>query len=413
VENPATQEDFCRISWANLEAQELWEPRIKAINEAWQKLEFESVVHGIRNACIMFVPAKEFVQFSEKMIKLGLFPMAIGVQGSSENYSNCAPAGDNIFRVLVSKKYDKVAILADNLGYPGCCSAHFTYRWNTQGHRDLTLDQLLRDQDEKYSYCNVLLRYLGVRAVPHLPCSYGCEKSQKFGNAFIQLGNKLGFEDEMDWLRELLGMPISYSSLHGVAEIKNRVVKLTVNAPYEPSEKHFHIKFGTYTPVVDNHTANGFSSAAGMEAAHAMILEALAGIPVSSILNRHVIDLGCGNGLLLGKIKEEYSTCNPTGVEIDGRKVLVIPSEWVMYGDINTPEEYRGGVCIISQERINEGFNIGKVKTDYLIVYSYAAIRIDMFLGWQVIHVNRVPQPIDVSLILFKNEELCKPLNAA
>lgn len=71
-----------------------------------------------------------------------------------------------------------------------------------------------------------MLRWLGIRAVPHLPCSFSCQESIKLGADFVELGIVPSFKPEMDWLSEMLYWPVEWSVLHGIAEIRILVVKI-------------------------------------------------------------------------------------------------------------------------------------------------------------------------------------------
>jgi hypothetical protein len=74
---------------------------------------------------------------------------------------------------------------------------------------------------------NVLLRWLGIRAVPHLPCRFNCQASVKLADNFLALGREFGYSAEIDWLFEMLSWPVEWSALHGIAEIRTPILKIT------------------------------------------------------------------------------------------------------------------------------------------------------------------------------------------
>src|SRR5690606_6373845 len=76
---------------------------------------------------------------------------------------------------------------------------------------------------------NLLLRWIGVRAVPHLPHSFDCPKTVELGRKLIDVGRAHGYQEEMDWLLEMLSWPVEWSALHGIAVIVTPVLKISTN----------------------------------------------------------------------------------------------------------------------------------------------------------------------------------------
>jgi hypothetical protein len=73
---------------------------------------------------------------------------------------------------------------------------------------------------------NILWRWLGVRAVSHLPCRFDCPATVTLANQFLDVGRRSGYGPEMDWLLEMLAWPIEWSALHGIAEVRTPVLKI-------------------------------------------------------------------------------------------------------------------------------------------------------------------------------------------
>ena len=173
---------------------------------------------------------------------------------------------------------------------------------------------------------NILLRWLGVRYVPHLPCGFRCQGT-------IELGRKLGTlmpKREREWMHELLSMPMLWSSLHGIGEVVTPIVTINFRSEvnhgfreirrkgsFYPDEAPGGLRF-PYKPLArkrkDEIDAeqlagevdgslwrdNGFVSRKVMDASHEMILSALKTVAVGK---GGVVDLGAGNGELLRKLK--------------------------------------------------------------------------------------------------------------
>lgn len=63
----------------------------------------------------------------------------------------------------------------------------------------------------------------------HLPCSFQCKPSIELAEQLEGIARSLGFQQEADWLTEMLHWPVQWSALHGIAEIKTPIAKLSAN----------------------------------------------------------------------------------------------------------------------------------------------------------------------------------------
>lgn len=204
---------------------------------------------------------------------------------------------------------------------------------------------------------NILWRWASVRAVPHLPCSFDCENTVNFAKALEEVGRNTGYGQEMDWMREILEWPAEWSALHGVAEVKTPLLRVStrtdatsikfsvrresdtypqdgitgLNFPYHQPKKPIltsatHFKRGLSNPIEVAlprpswyASDNGFPSAITMEAAHEPIIHA-----ASKVLGQSggaVLDLGCGNGALLKSITEANESVVPFGIDMEPKRI--------------------------------------------------------------------------------------------
>lgn len=376
---PHVLPDFTRISWVNDRAREAWEPRIARIGSAWAQIEWRSVESGIRRCALTSVPSDQLVHRSAEWAGRGLATMPVAMSGTSPGYASTSIAprvGEPFeYRVAVGALADvgefKRAIDAGDdrtigrlLGFPDCCIAFFRGTWVEEGCVDTTwamaandgrLDDGARlieiDADTPFQ-ANILWRWVGPRAVPHLPCSFSCQATVAFADRLMALGRESGHDAEMDWLEEILSWPVSWSALHGIAEVKTPVLKVSTRtdatahefivrrhgrrlpaeavaglgfpfrSPERPGITHsLAFRKGLEAPIA-LHTAppewyasdNGFSARAAMDEAHRPIVE----LAVTSLGDTGtVIDLGCGNGALLKKICEARTGVIPFGVDVD------------------------------------------------------------------------------------------------
>ena len=83
---------------------------------------------------------------------------------------------------------------------------------------------------------NILWRWMGARAVPHLPCRFDCEPTVALAQQCLAVGRAAGFDTEMDWLLEILRWPVEWSALHGIAEIRTPVLKVSTRTDATATE---------------------------------------------------------------------------------------------------------------------------------------------------------------------------------
>lgn len=244
--------EFVRFAWVNIKAQEVWEPRIHRIRKIWQQIELKSVSAGIRPCALQFVKPDALVDFSKEVVnsRLSLLPLELQGKSRSLYVSHAVPyekgqefeyatvtgsqSSINSFKTAWDKK-DNCSV-GRFLGYPECCSRAFEEIWTNEGFMDTTWSMAknrvpTRNNSSVIDFwgpfqTNIMLRYLGVRAIPHLPCSVRCIESVELANKLLQLGRDLGYHEEIDWLEKMLSWPIEWSVLHGIAEIKSPVIKI-------------------------------------------------------------------------------------------------------------------------------------------------------------------------------------------
>lgn len=372
--------DFTRLSWVSDSARQTWQPRLQRITRAWLEIEWRSVAAGIRDCCLSSVTPEEFVAKAGTWAERGLMALPLQLQGLSQySYSSTGVAAEPgkpiAFRIVIGKPETVVAFKRafdtnDNceigrlLGFPACCQEFFQHVWVEQGCVDTTWQMAVNTRPPENRqievgsspYANILWRWMGVRPVPHLPCSFDCQPTIEFGQQLVQLGRDEGFGEEMDWLMEILNWSVEWSALHGIAEIKTPVLKVSTRTdatPHKytvrrtgetaPLEGARGLNFPYHTPVkpsitgsaayqrgIENAIApsptlpdwyatdNGFTSRFAMDAAHRAIVElALRKLPEAG---GNVLDLGCGNGALLEKLHTANPKLIPYGIEVDASR---------------------------------------------------------------------------------------------
>ena len=244
--------DFTRMSWVSEEAKQTWEPRLKRIADAWSEVEWRSVASSVRRCALTVVGSHDFVSRAGRWAEHGLNAMPLEIQGLSQ-YSYASTnvreeAGKPFaYRIVLGKppnvtRFKRAfdahddAEMARLLGYPSCCSAFFRNVWVDRALVDTTWSMAEasggRREGERWieidgpDECNILWRWMGVRAVPHMPCRFDCARTLRFAGRLLDLACRSGYGREMAWLREILSWPVEWSALHGIAEIKTPILRV-------------------------------------------------------------------------------------------------------------------------------------------------------------------------------------------
>lgn len=376
--------DFTRISWVSDDARETWEPRLRRITNAWIEIEWLSVSDAVRACCITLASPEQFLESGKRWTAHGLSALPLALLGDAAGYTatpvRAVYGKPFAFRLVLGspenvcrfreayEAYDDDAI-GELLGFPGCCRAFYKRAWVDAGLVDTTWPMALgtvsgSDPDVTCvnlratpETSNILWRWMGVRAVPHLPCSFSCQATVAIAEEFASVGRRHGFSEEMDWMLDVLRWPVEWSALHGIAEIKTPVLKVSTRTDatpckytvrYEgsavPAEAARGLRFpfllpslpllteslgfkrGLSNPIAEGATHppwyaadNGFSTVASMDAAHSPILACAAALLGAG--RASVLDIGCGNGALLRKLINANPSATPFGIDLDAARV--------------------------------------------------------------------------------------------
>jgi len=319
--------DFCRRQWASARARALWEPRIASIGEHFHAAERRSVEVGIRSAALQTISPDQLAPLSIAAATSGLVAIPLEMHGRASSYAAGsvaleAGAAWDYRVVVVSRSAAAEFVVAFRerdddtigrlLGYPDCCRRFFARTW-AAGSVDPTWEMDARVAASEGSVqANILLRWLGVRYVPHMPCAFNCGKSTLLGHDLRELIPA----QQSEWADVLLSMPTLWSALNGIGTLTTPIV--TVNFRSDVSHELREIRReGTHYPEAGEHGLqfpyrpppsrrvderlwkdNGFRSLEAMSAAH----ETIASLLPSPTRPRMVVDLGCGNGVLARKL---------------------------------------------------------------------------------------------------------------
>jgi SAM-dependent methyltransferase len=376
--------DFTRVAWVSDAARDAWMPRLNRIMAAWLEIEWRAITAGVRRCAIATASPEEFLTQATRWADLGLSAMPIEMMGVSSQAYSATPVATEpgkpfVFRFVLGT-IDDVAtfkraweaaddeIIGDLLGYPPCCREFFRRVWVDDAMVDTTwpmavassasLDGTTTIEVDGPPQANILWRWMGARAVPHLPCRVDCAATVELADRLLAVGRDLGFGEEMDWLLEILSWPVEWSALHGIAEVKTPVLKVSTRTD-ATAGRYVVRREGSGFPAEGAHglgppfrvpvklrlsptrgfrrglenaaeprsrareewyaTDNGFPSITAMNDAHRPVVEVAA-----AALGRrggNVLDLGCGNGALLEKLAAASPGVVPFGIDNDPGRI--------------------------------------------------------------------------------------------
>jgi hypothetical protein len=258
---PFRLHDFTRIAWTSDRAREVWGPRISRISNAWLEIEWLAVVAGVRSCAIATVAPEQFVERAPRWAQQGLMALPLTMTGVAASYSSTSVAVEAgkpfAFRMVLGAPPDVARFkqawdasdertIGTLLGYPDCCREFYRRVWVDEAMVDTTWPMALATpaaqihdtlvEVNALPKSNILWRWMGVRPVSHLPCSFACQATVALADRLIEVGRQNGFEQEMDWLLEILDWPVEWSALHGVAEIKTPVLKVSTRTDATPGK---------------------------------------------------------------------------------------------------------------------------------------------------------------------------------
>jgi hypothetical protein len=374
---PFVLPDFNRHSWTSELMREVWEPRIARIVRAWVDAEWRSVAEGVRDCGLLWISPDLLPTLIPQWEAAHLSAIQLKIEARNLTFNGAVPtktAGmicvvlgpldkiQDLSRAWAGADHERVGVL---LGYPRCCRTFFHEVWVDQRCIDTTWEMGARTTSRGTDHtiqieppagvpplANILWRWLGVRAVPHLPCRFDCSESIALGTRLLEIADKAGYHEEVRWISEILAWPVEWSGLHGIAELKSPLFKLSTSTDATsekwvvqwmgtsypeggPSGLHFPYQKPKHTVLtslrsIEQHVHeteqhadsgwryrdNGFSSAEAMETLHRPLVE-LARTALSTE-SGNVLDLGCGNGMLLAKLCAQHSGLTPYGVDTNG-----------------------------------------------------------------------------------------------
>jgi len=280
--------EFCRgAQYASTAARSNWEPVLHEAQQAWAEAEVASLTEGLRDSALVYLDPGELpaavhdcrgqgLEVTPLEAPEGRLRVAIHRRGLAARWWAAWTAGDD-------------EAIGELLGFPPCCRAFFSAEWGA-GRVDLVA--AMRTAEGPWP-ANILLRWLGVRLVPHLPCSADCGPTLERAGRYLEVARKCR-ESGAAALERLLRLSVTYSARAGVAIVQTPHFRFMATSDPDVTTTLQRAGQGdSEEPWRDN----GFASRAAMEAAHAVVARVVGRVP-------RAIDLGAGDGALLARVAD-------------------------------------------------------------------------------------------------------------
>jgi radical SAM protein with 4Fe4S-binding SPASM domain len=264
---PFQLSSFSRLAWVSNEAQRVWEPIFAKIRAAVVRSDWMSVAVRLRDIALVRVSPDERGALIEswRYHDLVAEPIeSVDLHRSAFLYDACSPSNRDGTLFAVSQKntlkhffnalrHEDHQAISDLLGYPACCGMALR-KWMISGSlRDTTwamggLDSPGADfrrelEVSGHFSTNPFFRPLGVRAVAHRPCSFHCADTAAVALEVRQVFEQYGSSGEHLYrlLQSILSWSAEWSALHGIAELKSPILKLS--SPTDATAGKYAIKW--------------------------------------------------------------------------------------------------------------------------------------------------------------------------
>ncbi len=253
---------FTRLVWNSEEARQKYGNILSQAIALHDKAEYEMVRLGKRKCGTLHLAPHNFHILMERIKKDNMVWLPIQWSKSYSGFSHYhlpTTAGDpnsSCYGVMAKSMEDAEAFrtasayngrnanktdheaIGELLGFPACCTKFFTEEWSN-GFYDpvwqsasatkhkVVSERILKV--EGHIHTNQMLRYVGLRTTSHFPCSLKCEETIKIGETWLDVMRSLN-SAATDTLIELLGMPLIWSTLHGIATVETPIFTLITNS---------------------------------------------------------------------------------------------------------------------------------------------------------------------------------------
>jgi Putative heavy-metal chelation len=229
-----TQPPFCRIAWVSDQARAAWQPVLADIARARPRIFAAAVRAGLYRCALLRIPGAHLSGIRASLAEM--HGLAVEVLDDSTAVRECVIGdADAVAEFRTAGRNTQ----ADLLGVPECCRRFQDQIRSVWGFADLTLPRALNTPGAAMvdgtiripsaGLLNTILTRIEMGLLSYEPCSMACPPSLRLAEAWLACGRAGGFERETAALSEVLRWPVEWSGLHGIAEIKTPILKISAN----------------------------------------------------------------------------------------------------------------------------------------------------------------------------------------
>lgn len=226
-----------RISWVGEPAREKWQARLERLPVAIEEITIQAARATGERCAVRLVPESIFRHLSKLATQYGLAAVALPAEAlragirtrPNENPTVVFLAGtaEAVANAQAAWSRRDLSAFHALLNLPACC---------LNDAPDVADGDFFPEQHGAVSSPSVdlhmsgaahpLLAPLGISALPVMPCRLDCPQAAEAAAQWLAIAASHGYATEAGWLRECFSWAISWSELHGVAEVKTPLFKM-------------------------------------------------------------------------------------------------------------------------------------------------------------------------------------------
>jgi len=362
---PFSLRPFRRLAWTSNGARQIWEPRIARLRQSERDAWLLAVARGIAPGTLLTVRRPDAAALALKAEAHSLGWHAIAAAATGDAVTLAVGTGDTASSIAHAVRVGDFDAVARDIGVADCCREADRER-RAAGIRDGMWNAAERTENRSLegqritlhgppAHNHMLSRAFGCNLSERLPCAFDCPNVGRVVKATADVENEVDPEAAA-WRQEMLGWSMSWSALHGIAEVRTPVAKVIYATDATatrfdihyvgtsvPSEGAIGLTFPLNEPrhrragdsrqfhagmehVVQlkvpppwHHLDNEFLTRADMRKGHDELLRRV--LPLLEVNAASIADIGCGNALFLKNLLATRSSLIPYGIDICGERI--------------------------------------------------------------------------------------------
>jgi len=233
---------FTTVAWVSDQSKNVWEPRLKQVNDAIIHTILKTVENGIHSVMKFQVQKTHETRIQLLSANYNLIVKTIKEtkEGKRSSYTS----------ILVSSLEGEESKTDSLSKQSNCCHAITTETfvrnrkeqiWETAftGSYDILGEETI--QLPHTSQKGDLWRKLIVYPFTGQFCSFFCENRDDLEKEFMAQMRLAGYEEEFQWLQELYSWPIEWSANHGICELRTPILKCCYETDWTSKEYRVQI----------------------------------------------------------------------------------------------------------------------------------------------------------------------------